>query len=431
MNTWRNWARTETARPVRVLTPRSVEDVVAAVRDAERDGLAVRMTGAGHSFTGAAVADGVQLRPEGLRAVRAADRETGLVTVEAGIDLTALCEELAARGLALTNMGDVRVQTLAGALQTGTHGTGRDSGALATQVRALELVLADGTVTTVSVEHDPDLFHAALVGLGAFGVVTALTLQTEPAFLLRAHEQPYRLDELLERLDGWSHGHDHVEFFWFPHTRRTLLKRNDRVEQEPNPLSSLREWWDDEFLSNTAFGAVSRLGRAAPRLVPRLNAVAARLLSEREYVDASWRVFTSSRRVRFVEQEYAVPRELLLPALRELVALVERSPWTISFPVEVRLLPADDVWLSTAYGRDTAYIAVHCFERTPYADYFGAVEALLRGYQGRPHWGKLHTRTAADLAPAYPRWDDVVAVRDRVDPARRFANRYVTEVLGE
>ena len=427
---WSNWARTESVAPARTLTPRSVEDVSDAVRAGGRDGLTVRMVGSGHSFTGVAVAPGVQLRPEGLTAVRHADPATGIVTAEAGIDLTTLCEELAARGLALTNLGGIRAQTLAGALQTGTHGTGRGSGALAAQVLGLELVLADGTVTQVSAGHDPDLFDAARVGLGAYGIVTAVTLQTEPAFLLRAHEQPRRLDDVLEHVDEWSEQHDHVELSWFPHTRRCVLKRCDRVDTEPAPLPGLRGWIEDELLSNTVFGAVNRLGRSAPRLVPRMNAIASRALSEREYVDTSWRVLTSPRRVRFVEQEYAIPRALLVPAVRELAELVDRSDWTVSFPVEVRMVPADDAWLSTAYGRDTAYVAVRCFERTPYAGYFRAVESLLLEHGGRPHWGMLHTRTAADLAPAYPRWSDAAAVRDRVDPERRFANRYVSEVLG-
>ncbi len=430
MSRWTNWSRIQSADPVRVETPRSVEQVSDAVRRAAHDGLTVRMVGSGHSFTGVAIAEGVQLLPQGLCGIRSVDRETGVVTVDAGIDLTTLCVELHARGLALVNMGDIRVQTLAGALQTGTHGTGRASGALASQVLALELVLADGSVTTVSREHDPDLFDAARVGLGAFGVLTAVTLQTRPAFLLEAKEEPARLDEVLEGVDAWSAEHDHVEFYWFPHTDRCLLKRNDVVDGPPDPLPRFREWLDDELLANTVYGVVNRIGRRSPAAVPRLNAVAGSLLSARTYTDISYRVFTSPRSVRFNEQEYAIPRAALVAAVREVVGLIERSPWRISFPIEVRMLPADDAWLSTAHGRDTAYLAVHTFEGTPYDDYFRGVEAIMREHDGRPHWGKLHTRTAADLAPAYPRWAEAMAVRDRVDPHRRFANPYLDQVLG-
>jgi FAD-linked oxidoreductase len=430
MSRWTNWSRIQQADPVRVETPRSVAEVSDAVRRAAHDGLALRMIGSGHSFTGVAVADGVQLRPLGRAGVRAVARATGVVTVDAGIDLTTLCHELHARGLGLVNMGDIRVQTLAGALQTGTHGTGRASGALASQVLALELVLADGTVTTVSREHDPDLFDAARVGLGAFGVLTAVTLQTRPAFLLEAKEEPRRLEEVLDGFDGWAAAHDHVEFYWFPHTDRCLLKRNDVVDGPAAPLSRFAEWRDDELLANSVFGVVNRLGRRAPGAVPRLNAVAGSLLSDRTYTDTSYRVFTSPRTVRFNEQEYAIPRDALVPAVREVVALLARSRWQISFPIEVRILPADDAWLSTAHGRASAYIAVHTFEGTPYAEYFQGVEAVLREHDGRPHWGKLHTRTAADLAPAYPRWADAMAVRDRVDPHRMFANPYLEQVLG-
>jgi FAD-linked oxidoreductase len=414
-----------------VFAPASTAEVVTAVLAARRDGRTVRMVGSGHSFTGVAVAPGLQLLPHRLSAVRSVDRRTGVATVEAGITLASLCEELAARGLALTNLGDIRGQTLAGALQTGTHGTGRAGASLAAQVLALELVLADGSVTTVSADEDGDLFHAARVGLGAFGIITAVTLRAVPAFLLRAHEEPRRLDEVLGSIERWYHEHDHVEFYWFPHTRQALLKRNDRTDGPARPLTALHSWADDELLANTTFGVLNRIARKVPRITPGLNAVTSRVMLPRTYVDDSWRVLTSTRRVRFVEQEYAVPLEHVVPAVRELVDLVDRSSWRLAFPVEVRMTPADSAWLSPAYGRDTAYLAVHCYERTPYLEYFAAVEAMLVELGGRPHWGKLHSRGAADLAAAYPRWDDAQSVRDRVDPERRFANRYVAQVLGD
>lgn len=410
--------------------PSSTEGVASAVRRAAEEGLRVRMVGSGHSFTDAAVTDGLLLAPTGLARLRGVDAAAGTVTVEAGMPLCDLNEALQARGLALANMGDIAVQTAAGAIQTGTHGTGRDSGGLADQVSAMELVLADGSVVQCSPERESALFEAARVGLGAFGVVTALTLRVRPAFLLRAREEPMGLEEVLEGLPELRVGNEHFEFFWFPHTGRTNTKRNNRAKGPAEPLSPLRAWLDDDFLSNTVFEAANRLGRRMPAVIPAINQVSARALSARTYTDASHRVFASTRRVRFVETEYAVPARDLPEVLREIRGIVDSGRHRIGFPIEVRFAPADRVWLSTAYGRDTAYIAAHVYRGMPHADYFRELEAVFTAAQGRPHWGKLHARGREDFDTLYPRFADAMEVRDRVDPDRRFANAYLDTVLG-
>jgi FAD-linked oxidoreductase len=428
--TWRNWAGNQQATPCRVVTPRSTDEVAAAVRAAADDGLTVRMTGTGHSFTGAALTDGVLLRPDGLSRLRSVDTAGGLVTAEAGMPLKVFNEQLARNGLALANMGDIGEQTLAGATQTATHGTGREAAGLVSQIAELELVLADGRVVTCSRDERPDLFDAARAGLGALGIVTAITWHTVPAFLLRALEEPMRWQEVLERLDELAADNDHFEFYWFPHTDGCLTKRNNRVSGPAEPLPAFRHWLDDEFLSNSVFGVASRIGRRFPGAVRTINGISARALGARTYSDRSDRVFTSPRRVRFKEQEYAIPREELAGALRDVRALIERSDWRIGFPIEVRLLPPEDAWLSMAHGRDSAFIAIHVFHSAPHGEYFRAVEEVLTSLGGRPHWGKLHTRDAAYLEGVYPRFGDFVALRDRIDPERRFANAYTTRVLG-
>ncbi len=427
--TWHNWARIESARPAEVRTPTSPEQIAQIVAGATEDNRRVRMIGSGHSFTGAAVADDIMLRPQGLTRVRAVDTERQRITVEAGIGLTELCEALATHGLALPNMGDIRKQTLAGAIQTGTHGTGQVPGTFASTVVQLELVLADGSIVTVDADNDPELFRSATVGLGAFGIVTAMTLQVVPAFTLAAHEFVEPFDEVLDSLDSWADEHDHVEFYWFPYQDNCLIKHNDRTTDPAQPLGTVKGWWDDEFIANTVFGALCRFTRAAPRYTPAMNRLAGRLLGTRQFSDDSWRVFTSDRRVRFQEMEYALPRERLIPVLRTLRPLVDNHPSYTSFPIEVRMSPADDAWLSPAYGRDTGYIAVHAFERAD-TSWFAEVEALFVANSGRPHWGKLNTLTAADLSTRYPRWNDAMSVRQRVDPRQTFANDYLRRVLG-
>jgi L-gulono-1,4-lactone dehydrogenase len=427
---WQNWAGNQTAQPRRVITPRSAGEVAEAVTLATLDGLAVRMTGTGHSFTPVAVTDGVLLRPGGLQAVRSVDELAGQVTVEAGCPLRVLNSHLDARGLALANMGDIQEQTVAGAIQTGTHGTGRDLGGIAAQVTALELVRADGAIVSCSAGRDPGLFQAARVGLGALGVLTAVTLRVIPAFLLAAREEPMKWAEVIARLDELTSENEHFEFYWFPHTDGCLTKRNNRTEGPARPLPRWRYQLDDEFLSNSLFGATCRLGHRYPAVIPVINGIAGKALGARSYADTSHRVFTSPRRVRFKEQEYAVPREHLAAALSEIRGLFARRDWRVSFPIEVRVAPADDIWLSTAYGRATGYIACHVYHPSAHADYFREVEAVLTAAGGRPHWGKLHTRDADYLCGVYPRFADFVALRDELDPARRFTNRYLEQVLG-
>jgi L-gulono-1,4-lactone dehydrogenase len=431
--TWQNWARNQIAHPARVESVSSVKAAVEVVRRARADGLRVKPVGAGHSFTAAAVTDGVQVRLDKLSGIRDCDTATGLVTVGAGMPLHRLNAELERRGLAMSNLGDIDRQTISGAISTGTHGTGAKLGGLATQVRGLQIVLADGSVVDCSAEVEPELYNAARIGLGAFGLITAVTLQCEPAFRLTAVEEPLALDDVLEGFDGFADVNDHFEFYWFPHTRLALTKRNNRAvtgESESPAYPGWRTWVDDELLANGLFEGVQRLATRAPRAVPRLNRMAASALSARIFTDASHRVFVSPRRVRFREMEYAVPRESIVDVVRAIRSWIDRSGARISFPIEVRVAAADDVWLSTAHGRETAYVAVHSYHRTPYQPYFDAVEAIAAEVGGRPHWGKLHHLDADRLRVLYPRFDDALAVRDRVDPGRMFANGYTERVLG-
>jgi L-gulono-1,4-lactone dehydrogenase len=439
--TWRNWAGNVTASPARMASPGSPAEVAAEVMRAATNGQTIRMTGSGHSFTPTAVTDGVLLRPDRLTGIRSVDTAAGYVTAESGCPLHVLNAELLVHGLSLANMGDIQVQTVAGATQTGTHGTGRDVGGMAAQVAGLELVLADGRIVTCSADTPdggltgPDgapagLLDAARVGLGALGIVTAVTFRVVPAFLLEAREEPMSWTQVLSHLDELTADNEHFEFYWFPHSEGCLTKRNNRSDGPARPLPRWRYVLDDEFLSNSVFGLTNQLCRRIPAVIPTINSVAARALGSRTYIDAAYRVFTSPRRIRFKEEEYAIPRAALSDVLAEVRSLFRRRDWRISFPIEVRVTPADDVWLSTAYGRDSAYIAIHVFHSAPHQQYFDDVEAIMTSVGGRPHWGKMHTRDADYLSGAYPRMSEFVALRDQLDPERRFGNPYLRQVLG-
>ncbi|MFE2101265.1 D-arabinono-1,4-lactone oxidase [Streptomyces sp. NPDC059468] len=431
--TWRNWGGNVAARPARQVEPASVEELAAAVRKAAEDGLKVKAVGTGHSFTSIAATDGVLIRPQLLTGIRDIDRDAMTVTVEAGTPLKRLNAVLAREGLSLTNMGDIMEQTVSGATSTGTHGTGRESASIAAQIKALELVTADGSVLSCSekgTEEERAVFAAARIGLGALGIVTAITFAVEPLFLLTAREEPMPFERVLAEFDQLWAENEHFEFYWFPHTGNTNTKRNNRSAGPEQPVGQLAGWFEDEFLSNGVFQVAQWVGRAAPAAIPAIAQVSSKALSARMYTDIPYKVFTSPRRVRFVEMEYAVPRAALADTLRELKAMVDRSGLRVSFPVEVRTAPADDITLSTASGRDSAYIAVHMFRGTPYQAYFTAAERIFTAHEGRPHWGKVHTRDAEYFAGAYPRFGEFTALRDRLDPERLFQNDYLRRVLG-
>jgi L-gulonolactone oxidase len=430
---WRNWAGNQSATPSRVVAPASAAELAEVVGSAARAGERVKPIGSGHSFTGIGLTAGVQLSMARLAGLRALDTGTGLVTVQAGMPLYRLNELLAGVGLAMSNLGDIDRQTVAGALATGTHGTGRHLGGLATQVRAMELVLADGSVVQCSADRDPELFSAARVGLGALGVVSTVTLATEPAFALHAAERPMPLGRVLGELDELVAENEHFEFYWFPHTTKTLTKRNNRLAegQRPQPVGRRRAILEDDVIGNGAFRLTCELGRALPAAIPRINQLSARFMGDREYSDASHRVFCSPRRVRFVEMEYAVPRDAVREAINGVRRATELPGMKVSFPIEVRFAAPDDIPLSTASGRESAYLAVHMFRGQSFQRYFDEVEAVMGALDGRPHWGKMHCLDAATLRTRYPRFDEFLAVRKRVDPTGVFRNDYLDRVLGD
>jgi L-gulonolactone oxidase len=429
MSAWRNWAGNQTASPTAVDHPADEDEIVSIVKQAAAQGATVKAAGTGHSFTGAAVAEGHLLLLDRYARVLDVDTDRYRVTVQAGITLENLNEVVEDRGLAMPNLGDIAYQTVAGATSTATHGTGATLPGLAAQIVALRIVAGDGSVVSCSADEEPDVFHSARVGVGALGIISTVTLQLVPSFHLRAVNEPLRVDAILADLDALVAENDHFEFFWVPHTGWALTKRNNRTTEPLAPRPRARRWWDQMAMENYAFGVVCRLGRARPLWIPRL-ARALPASGRQEYVDRSYKVFASPRRVRFYEMEYEIPRQACAEALTRVRRLVDDEGLRLSFPVEVRFTAADDIPLSTGYGRPNAYIAVHVFEGTEYEPYFRGVERIMDDYGGRPHWGKLHFQSVETLAPRYPEWDRFQAVRRRLDPEGRFANAYTRHVFG-
>ena len=351
---WRNWAGDQACRPAAQLAPRTPDELRAAVAGAEK----VRVAGAGHSFTDAVLTDGTLLSLRHLDRVLDADRASGLVRVQAGITLHALSDALAAHGLGMPNLGDIDVQSVAGATATGTHGTGAQLPNISAAIRAVELTLADGT--TVELDGGDELL-AARVSVGALGVVSAVTVQAVPEFTLEGVDSPAPLEETLDRLDELGAANDHFELFTFPHSPVALTRANNRTDEPPRPPGPARRWAEDILITNHAFGALCRLGKLRPAWIPALNRLVTRLAGTRRRVDRADRIFSSPRRVRFTEMEYALPRHHLAAAVRAVRAAITERGFAVPFPIEVRLVAPDDALLSPAGGRETGYVAVHMY----------------------------------------------------------------------
>lgn len=413
---WTNWAGSVRRRPSRFEMPASEQAIAALVREAAGAGLAVRVAGTGHSFMPIVATDGLLLSLDNWKGVESYDAGRGLATVRAGMKLHDLGEDLLSLGLAMANLGDVDVQSVAGAISTGTHGTGPSLGNLSTHVAGLRLVIADGAVVEVTEEGDPELLCAARVSLGTLGILSTATLRLRPAY--RLHEQVWRepisvcMDRLAERIAG----NTRYEFFWFPVSDEAECKTL-------NPTGRPAD--EDETSAQTG---------APPALVMGTPAAGAsdavREPAERERVGWGARIIPSVRVRKFNEMEYALPAEAGPECFRQVRARMRERHPEVQWPVEYRTLAADDAWLSPAYGRGTVTISIHQDARLPFEPFFSDIEAIFRAHAGRPHWGKIHHCTAADLSTLYPMWDAFRAVRERMDPDGRFLNPHLRGLFG-
>jgi FAD/FMN-containing dehydrogenase len=402
---WSNWAGNVVAAPARRIAPAGETELARALR--QTDTSAVRIAGSGHSFTPLCATEGLLVELDQLQGIVAIDAGRGRATVRAGTPLWALGAELHDAGLALENLGDIDRQTVAGAVATGTHGTGSRYGSLATQVTALRLLTVAGEAldlerarepaapSETTVDDDADRFSGAVVALGALGVVTRLTLRVVPAY--RLHERMWKApyEEADAELDERFAGHDHFEVFDFPQRERAALKSLDETDEEVD----------------------TTLPYDASRF-------------EGERIDWSWRVFPSARNLRFVEMEYSVPLDAGRACWRALRTRLREHHPTVTWPLEIRRVAADALWLSPAYQRDAITISVHQGAGLPYRELFADAESILRDHGGRPHWGKLHDLGHRELAELYPRWEDFARLRRELDPTGRLLNEHLRRLFG-
>lgn len=397
-NAWSNWSGNVSCVPVSIEKPSSEEQLSTLLRESNRE---VRVAGTGHSFTPLCATDGMLLSLENMHGILATDSQSCEATIWAGTPISQIGAPLLAVGLALQNQGDIDKQSLAGAIATGTHGTGLSLGNLSSQVTALRLVLATGEVLTCSETVEPEIFKAAQVSLGMLGLVSQITVKALPAY--RLHERTWASDveTCFAQLDSLVQTHRHCEFFWLPRYNQCAMKTLHPTEEEPRGQPT------DPF--------------AAPGTIERYA------LSER--VDWSYRVFPSERNARFNEMEFSIALQDGPSCFEEIRQLMRTKYPDIIWPIEYRTVAADDSYLSPAFGRSSVAISVHQSYKLPYEAFFADVEAIFRNYHGRPHWGKIHWHTARDLQDLYPMWQQFHEIRQRLDPAGRFMNAYLRHIM--
>ncbi|PTX53884.1 FAD-linked oxidoreductase [Melghirimyces profundicolus] len=424
-----NWSGSVRFSPGEIARPGTEEEVSALIRCARNSGQTIRTVGSAHSFTPLVETDSILVSLERMEGVEEVDFDRKLASVRAGSTLKTLGNTFLHQGWSFENLGDINAQSIAGAVSTGTHGTGVRLGCLSEQVESLTLVPADGISIHCSAERNAELFQAARVSLGSLGILTRIQLRVKPLYRLRYESRRLPLGSVMEKLEEHKANNRHFEFYWFPYTNTVQAKFLNPTE---SPASG-KGWWSSFnklALENGAFWILSEAARLVPRLCPAVSRISARGVPRFEEIGDSQSLFVTPRLVRFNEMEYGLPAEALPSVLEEMKASIQHHRFPVHFPVEIRFVKGDDIWLSPAYEQNSAFVAVHMYKGMPHRDYFAAMERIFLRYGGRPHWGKIHSLEAKDLARLYPRWEDFLRVRRKLDPEGLFLNPYLRRIFG-
>lgn len=424
--TWSNWSGYLKCQPRELHKPTSEAELAEIIRTANPT---VRVTGSGHSFSPIVPTTDTLISLESLAGIRTVEHSTCQFTCGGGTTIHELGESLYRHNLALANQGDVDTQTIAGAFSTGTHGTGATFGCLATDLVSFRLVTAKGEILTCDKSRNTELFHAGAVSLGALGVLSEVTVQGVPSQRLVEQIQVMPLADCLDQVQMLTDRNRHFEFFQFPYADRVLVKTTNvadaaQLEKPVGPSTS-------DQSEDRLFRWAIHFARFVPAVNPWLQRTAMRWYPGRERCDISSRIFPSARTVRFNEMEYEIPAESGVACYREVLEAVRRHRMPVYFPLEFRRVRRDSLWLSPFYERDSVSISVHQHFREPFAPLFDLVEPVFWKYAGRPHWGKMHTLSAAQLQPLYPRWRDFQTLREQLDPQEKFLNDHLRKVLAE
>jgi FAD-linked oxidoreductase len=424
-----NWGRTLRFQPSQLLYPESEAEICAIVKAAAGQGKCVRVVGTAHSWTHLIQTPDILISLDKWQGVIEVDRTKCQAVLKGGTKLRALGELLGLSDVAMVNLGDIDEQSIAGAVSTGTHGTGISFGVIASQALEITVVTGTGELLTVNADSHPEHFRAAQVALGTCGIITRLKLQLQPAYCLARVKRREKLSEALANVDKYMHETRNFEMYAFPYSDTVQTIFVNETQDKPNHNPIVR-YLVDVVYENGTMRLISDLTKAVPSLSKSVSKLVASGIAVGRDVNYSNRVYASKRLVRFAEMEYGVPAEDGPAALKQVLDFIEREKIQVHFPIEYRYVKGDDIMLSPAYGRDTCFISCHMYQGMPYRPYFDGVEAIMRQYDSRPHWGKMHTLKADELAPKYPKWNDFQRIRAELDPQGVFLNDYLRALLG-
>ena len=416
---WQNWSGNQSAQPLALEYPPSVESLRNLLANTEGT---VRCFGGSHSFSALVPTEHTLVSLEALAGMQTADPGTGRTRFSAGTRLAMASQQAWQQGLSFSNEPDINLQSLAGAVATSTHGTGRQLQSLSGQVHAMELLTAQGELLRLDA-NDGELFRAAQCSLGALGITTAIEFQQQPAYRLREETRVMALEDAIARIREDKDKHRHIEMFVFPRGRTAMIKTMDEVLDEEDIFP--------ESNSNELLETMCEVTMHAAWLQPVIQKLLKHLVTDEIRQGPAWKVYGNVRTVRFNEMEYTVPAEDGLEVLQEVVDIIDKQNINVMFPIEYRYTAADNTLIGMFSERAGASISVHQYFKQDYQPLFSATEPALIAAKGRPHWGKLHTLDAKRLADVYPQFERFLALRRQLDPEGRFLNAHLKHLLGE
>jgi len=426
--TWKNWSEVIWSQPEAIYYPKQTDDIIKVLQHCHVNQQSLRVVGAGHSFTPLVATSEVLLSLDQLTGIETIDHVQQIATVWAGTTLKDLGELLHEQGYAMENLGDINAQSIAGAISTGTHGTGVTFGSLSTQVTQLTVMTASGDIIEVSESSNSSYFHAMQLSLGMLGIIIKVHLRVIPSHQLVSESYRASISDCLHNIDEWKEINRHFEFFLFPHTETVQIKQLNSLadqlvaEKKPNNFK-------DIVIENGLFWLLSELCRLKPKLSKYASALAAKAIPTGKEIGFSHAIYATPRHVKFNEMEYSVKAEHMEAVIKDIQYVLLKRKFTVHFPIECRYVQQDDIWLSPSYQRESAYIAVHMYKGMKFKEYFDAMEEVFQHYDGRPHWGKMHTMRTEHIRAAYPRLDDFLQVRNELDPNGLFLNDYVRQLF--
>lgn len=430
---WKNWSGTVTCTPLQTFYPKSIEEVVLLVRRTKNAGKYLRIVGSGQSFSSLVHTDQVLLSLEELAGIEQLDTEQGTITVYGGTIIQEILTEAASVGYTLENVGTMHEQSIAGAISTGAHGTGIKYGALATQVLAFTIVTAEGKLLECSPSYNTEVFKAAQLSLGLIGVIVKATMRITPLYPLREHRYTIGFDELPAQYEPLAKKHRHVSLYWHPYTDTVQVRTLDRTEEhlatEEEPLDTDEEHpvRNKGSFERLALRLFSWIIRFYPQLTKHISRWYAHIATSVETVTYCEGEAFYAPVIVYNEMEYYLPIEHIPAVMMAIRDTIEQGQLPVHLPIAIRFVQEDDIWLSPAYERTSAAIAISIGKGMPYENVFKAIEAIFHQYGGRPHWGKIHTLTPEQVRVMYPKWDAFVHLRTLFDPYETLGNSYVNK----